>query len=117
MAWWHAAVLRANSLHPSPSGYEGAPGTFSFLKKVSGLRTQRCKHRYKFARKAWLQVRDWASQCCHGSRVVVVACMVLLDVGNFLFWSTVQYTLWEAEEEVGGGSDNRCTSSFGGGLM
>ncbi len=49
--------------------------------------------------------------------VIVVVWMVIQDVGNFLIWSTMQYTVWETAEEVGGGGENRCTSFVSGGLM
>ena len=36
------------------------------------------------------------------TRVVVVACMVLVGVGKIVIWSTVPYAVWEVVEEVGG---------------
>ncbi len=39
---------------------------------------------------------------CVVQGVVVVACMVLVDVGKFVIWSTVLYAVWEVVEQVGG---------------
>ncbi len=48
--------------------------------------------------------------------VVVVACMVLLDVGRFVIWSTVQYAVWEVVEQVGGGQGKPLYDEFRSGV-
>ncbi len=69
---------------------------------------------------AEVQVCEQGLQVCQGvcqTRVVVVACMVLVDVGKIVNWSTVPYAVWEVVEEVGGDRENQCTMSLGGGYV
>ena len=84
------------------------PGVFFDFFNSAVARTQRCKQQYKSARKTCV-VQELG---VYRTRVVVVACMVLVDVGKIVIWSTVPYAVWEVVEEVGGGRREQMYNKF-----